>query len=105
MPAIARFLTVPVILLACASTQAGVVINEIFYRAPDDIQGLQWLELYNPEAKAIDLSGWKLTDGIRFDFPANTSIAANGFIVICQDTKRFREYYNVPVAGEFTKQL
>lgn len=35
-------------LLPLTATRAGVVINEVFYNAPDDPDDLQWIELHDP---------------------------------------------------------
>lgn len=50
-----------------------------------------WVELYNPNAEAVDLSGWGLTDGFPggdtpWAFPEGTGIAAGGYLVVwCSD--------------------
>lgn len=45
-----------------------------------------WIELYNPTAKAVDLTGWYLTDDpenlTRWRFPSGTRVAANGYLVV-----------------------
>lgn len=41
-------------------TTAKLFINEI-YPAPHTVEK-EWVELYNPNAAAVDLTGWKLTD-------------------------------------------
>lgn len=55
--------------LACTSlitaildspTPGDVVINEIFYHAPDDLTDLEYIELLNAAAESVDLSGWKI---------------------------------------------
>ncbi|HSH17692.1 MAG TPA: lamin tail domain-containing protein, partial [Verrucomicrobiae bacterium] len=96
-----------VLITACfhSPVHAGVVINEIFYHAPNDFDDLEWVELHNPDAQAVNLAGWKLTGGIEFNFPASTTIPANGFLVLSKDAKLFGEFYDVPVAGEFKKSL
>jgi hypothetical protein len=87
------------------TSHAGVVINEIFYNAPDDIPNLQWIELHNTGDKPADLAGWRLSKGLDFTFPQNSSIGAQGFVVICRDQKLFQEFYNAPVAGELKKSM
>jgi hypothetical protein len=76
------------LLLLCVFTgpaSAGVVINEIMYHAPEDLDGVQFIELHNANDSAIDLSGWRITKGLRHDFPFGTSIPADGYLVICKD--------------------
>src|SRR5438309_513582 len=85
--------------------QAQVVINEIFYHAPDDLADLQWVELYNTSEQAVNLSGWRLAKGIKFDFGPGATIPPHGYMVVCKDRQRFKEFYEAPVAGEFSRSL
>jgi len=92
------------LLFTCRSA-AGVVINEIFYHAPDELNDLQWIELHNPEAQSADISGWKLRGGVEFQFPPGTLLQPGGFLVVCRDEKLFKEFYDAAVAGRFRKSL
>ena len=58
---------------------AEVVINEIFYHAPDDLEDLEYVELFNSGAMKVDLSGWKLSKGVKFSFPKGTVLDAGQF--------------------------
>ncbi|HTD87757.1 MAG TPA: lamin tail domain-containing protein, partial [Candidatus Binatia bacterium] len=82
-----------------------VVINEIFYHAPDEIKQLEYIELHNSGDEAVDLSGWGFTKGVRFKFDPGMEIPAKGFLVLCRNKKRFSEFYNTPVAAEFKSKL
>src|SRR5437667_12856671 len=94
-----------VIVSSWISTDAGVVINEIFYHAPDDVEDLEYIELHNSGDQPVDLGGWAFTKGIQFQFARGTSIEANGFLVLCRNRERFKEFYDAPVAGVFTQAL
>src|SRR5579862_5315535 len=89
--------------LALATLQAygQVVINEIFYHAPDDIADLQWVELYNTSDQAVNLSGWRLGKAIKFEFGPGATLGAHSYTVVCKDKQRFQEFYKAPVTGEF----
>ena len=57
--------------------------NETF-AAPDG-GFYDWVELYNPTAQAMDLSGWGLSDradDVKFVFPAGSRIGAKGYLVV-----------------------
>ena len=67
-----------------------IVMNEIFSRGtsadPD------WIEIYNNSSAEVDISGYKIYDSGGFsgskpkmEFPAGTTIPANGFVVIVVD--------------------
>jgi len=60
---------------------------------PDPADGLfqDWIELYNPNATAVDLSGYRLTDDLatpaKWTIPAGTSIAPLSYLVIWADNE------------------
>lgn len=63
-----------------------VVINEV--QSKDPAGGPDWIELANPTAEALDISGLVLLDEKEKDpytIPTGTTIPANGFLVIYQD--------------------
>ena len=70
--------------------QSKIVMNEIYAMgtsaAPD------WIELYNPNTTAVDISGYKIYDvggqggtKPKKEIPAGTTISAKGFFVIVTD--------------------
>ncbi len=74
--------------------QTAVVINEIMASNTATItdengEYEDWIELFNNSNSAVNLSGWHLTDKAdnldKWEFPANTSIPANGYIIIWAD--------------------
>ena len=79
--------------LASAASPGDVVINELYMNTSDLFDGSEYFELYNTTGSAIDISGWVLTS-VEYDeicrehlqkFPAGTTIAANGYIIIVRD--------------------
>ena len=58
----------------------ALVINEI-HHSPVDDDTYEFLEIYNPGANAVDLSGFTLL-GVTFTFPPGSSIAAGEYIVV-----------------------
>jgi hypothetical protein len=81
----------------------GIVINEINYNAAADFNPGDWVELYNPGTKAVDISGWHYTDSDPahlFTFPAGTVLGADQYLVIAEDTTLFRSVFPA-VAGVF----
>src|SRR5688572_29326692 len=91
--------------LAGLWSPAQVVINEIFYNAPEDLDDLEYIELYNSGSEAVDLSGWSFTKGIKLKFPQGTRIEANSFLVLCRNRERFQEFYDAQVEGTFDQRL
>ena len=84
---------------------AGVVINEIFYHAPNDLDDSDYLELYNPDDRPVDLGGWKFTKGIHYEFPSGTRLEPKGFLVLCRSLEKFKENYGFPASGAFLEPL
>jgi len=76
-------------LLFFGPASAAVVINEILYHAPDDLDDLQFIELHNTGAAEVELSGWKLGREVNYEFPRGTKIAANGYLVVCKSLPLF----------------
>ncbi len=93
------------ILLFNGSVRADVVINEIMYHAPDDLDELQFVELHNTGDQAVDLSGWRFNRGIRFQFPDSARIEANGFVVLCKNPQLFKKFYGIDAGGTFDGSL
>jgi spore coat protein CotH len=64
--------------------------NDAIIEDPDEAGAFEdWVELYNPTTASIDLSGKYLTDDVsdptQWQFPAGSSIAAGGFLLIWAD--------------------
>src|SRR3954447_13248623 len=100
-----RCAAVLLLLALCCPAQAGVVINEVFYHAPEDLDAVQFVELHNTTDKAVDLSGWKLARGVKYVFPAKSTIDAGGYLVVCKDLKAFKKHYGFDAAGQFAGSL
>lgn len=73
------------------TSKPKVVINEIMYNPPDGSDH-EYLELYNPNNYAIDISGWKI-DGIGLTIPQGTVLPSNGYGLVVKNDVAFREHY------------
>lgn len=102
-----RLLLAAVGLSSLLSLPAGahVVINEIFYHAPQDLTELQWVELFNNGNEAVDLKGWSLAKGIKFHFPAGTRLAPGAFLVVSRNAAVFQQAYGKAPSAVFEKTL
>lgn len=72
-----------------------IVINEINYNSAVDFNPEDWIELYNPAAGTVAVSGWHLKDNNNndFTFPAGTTIAPHGFLIVCYDKTAFKVFF------------
>ena len=105
MPSKTLTLFLALFLFATTPTRAAVVINEIFYHAPEDLDELQWIELHNTADQPVDLAGWSIKE-LAYTFPKATPIAPNGYLVLAHDPKSFaRHYTTVTALGPTAKSL
>src|SRR4051794_24804012 len=72
-----------------------IIINEVMYHPL--VTGLdtaqEWIELYNPGAAPVNLTGWRLTNGVEFAFTPGTTIQPGGYLVVCANVATFRSIY------------
>ena len=66
----------------------GIVINEIHYHPASNNVHEEFIELHNTGNEAVNLDGWSLRRGVRFDFPKAT-LQAGGYLVVAADADRF----------------
>lgn len=65
-----------------------------------------WLELFNRGTNTVSLAGWKLRDGVDFDFAPNQTIPPGGYLVIAKDPAFLQSLYpGLNVLGPFSKSL
>ena len=88
-----------------------IVINEIRYQhAPQQGPYVQvpeeWIELYNRSNHSVDLTGWRIDEGIDFTFAAGTTIAAGQYLVVAKDAAALHaKYPAITVVGNFSGSL
>jgi len=94
--------SVSVASLAAELSDHSVIINEIQYHPASDDHGEEYIELYNDGATAVDLSGWRFSDGIAYTFPAGISIPPGGYVVVGHDPATVESVYDTSgVLGPF----
>jgi len=91
---------------APVSAPPRVVINEIHFHPFGDQEHLEeFVELFNPGAEDVDLSGWRLV-GTGFTFPNDTVIAGESFLVVCRNAEFIRLRFGIQNAiGDFSGKL
>lgn len=73
--------------------QGSVIISEIMHHPQSDRNAEQWFELYNTEDSPVDLSGWVVSEGCHFVFPAGTAIGARDYLVVAANSEIFSSLY------------
>ncbi|MCA9214599.1 MAG: lamin tail domain-containing protein, partial [Planctomycetales bacterium] len=83
-----------------------VVFNEVMYHPSDSGDQQEWIELYNQMAVDVDISGWKLTNGVEYEFPAATRIRGRSYLVVAADPELLAEQSGIGNAlGPFDGRL
>ncbi|HTD65517.1 MAG TPA: lamin tail domain-containing protein [Candidatus Limnocylindria bacterium] len=70
-----------------------IVINEIMYHPITEDDGDEFVEIYNRGPGAVNIGGWRFSDGIDFTFPTNTMIISNAYIIVAKNLVRLRSNY------------
>ena len=84
-------------------TPASVSFTELNYHPGDD-EDLEWLELHNPMALDMDLSGWSIEGGVRFAFDEGTVVPAGGYLVVAADPSRLEVDALGPYDGRLSNE-
>ncbi len=79
-----------------------VVINEIHYVEDDPTVHSEYIELHNPGAQPMDLSGCYFSEGISLVFPAGTVVAAGGYVVACEDPATVLSKWGLTGSGVYS---
>ena len=82
-----------------------IVINEIHYNGLNNAVHSDFVELFNFSDSPRDISGWSLSGGIDFTFPAATVIPAGAYLVIAQDPATIQTLWGAGALGPYSKSL
>ncbi len=86
-----------------AQATQNIVINEVEQNPPgdDNAPGAEWVELFNPLARSVNLSGWNViaTRGTprTIGLTANQSITAGGYLIVSHTAQWLNNEYEVVV--------
>jgi hypothetical protein len=81
-----------------AAVGTGVRINEINYHSAANYDTGDWIELFNSGEETVSLGGWSLTHaGGTYTVPSGTVLNAGAYLLLCEDTMRFRQWHAVQV--------
>ncbi len=79
-----------------------LAISEIHYNPDPTVNGGNWIELHNYGSKPLNLTNWSVKSKNhyeKFQFPNQTIIPSNGYLVVCEDTLLFKLHY--PTVSNF----
>ena len=65
-----------------------------------------WVEIFNRSSNAMNLTGWRLDEGIDYRFPSEKILSAGGYLIVAKDPAYMRSLYpGIDVVGPFTNKL
>lgn len=84
-----------------------LVVSEIYYNPPGNIETTEYVELMNTSTSILDLSNVNFTGGLTFAFPNNTLLAPGARILVVKDQAAFTAAFGsgLPVAGAYPTNL
>lgn len=98
-----------------------IVINEILYHSletpapsgggtvtlvPEQVESRTWIELVNKGGHEVDLSGWRLTKGVDFEFPDGTVLGPDAYVVVAKDAATLQSIHpDVRILGDLGGHL
>jgi len=105
-----QILALALLLIAVFSARADdkdIIINEIMYHPPNDLENLQYIELFNRGNTRVDISSWSFSKGVKYTFPTGTTVAPGAYVVVCRDIDAFVKTYGEEIValGNFSGRL
>ncbi len=71
-----------------------LLITQVFYDTPGTDSDEEWLEIYNPTANTVILTGYKIKDNTgSWDVPEGTSVAGKSYLIIARNESGFNSLY------------
>ncbi|MDB4669818.1 lamin tail domain-containing protein, partial [bacterium] len=85
---------------------AVVVFSEIHYHPAGDDYALEFVELHNLMAIDVDMSNWRLSGDVDFDFPEGTVLSPGDYLVVASNPAALQAETGYSSAlGPFTGSL
>ncbi len=81
-------------------SNAFVGFGPLEFRSAAGIPLEEWLSLTNPNAYAVDISGWRLEGGVRFTFKGGTVIPNRSTLYVSPNAAAFRARTTTPKGAE-----
>jgi hypothetical protein len=73
-----------------------IVINELMYDPISGNDDDQYIELYNKGTNLVSLANWQFTSGLTFNFPTNSTLGPDRYLVIARNlTNLLAKYPNL----------
>ncbi len=93
------------LLVGVASSNGAVIINEIHYNPDVKTEPAKFVEIYNTDTNAVDLSAWSFTSGINYTFPQGATLGGLQFALVGSNPAFLKTKYGAQAYGPFTGTL
>jgi hypothetical protein len=80
---------------------AQMVINELHYNPDLRTERVEFVELLNAGEQPVDVTGWRLSAGVNFTFPAVT-VPPGGFLVVAENPAALKARFGADALGPYT---
>lgn len=94
--------------LTPSSDRTPLIISEIMYN-PEDSAGsnsLEYIEIFNTDAVARDISGFRISGDVDYTFPPGTTMGFRSYVVVARDPGAVQQAYAINnVFGPFIGNL
>ncbi len=91
--------------LSVVAKVKGIVINEIHYNGQDNTVRNSFVEFYNNGDTAVNLTGWRVSGAVDYAFPANTTVAPGGYLVVAEDPATILSYWGKTALGPWLNSV
>ena len=92
-------------LIVQSGLHGQLVINEIHHSPDVKTEHVEFIELVNTNSAAVDLSGWRLSDGVAFHFTNGPIVPAGGFVLVAENPGHLQSKYGVAAFGPWIGKL
>lgn len=86
-------------------TLRRVAINEFHSDPEPSYEAVEFLELFNGGTEPVELSGWRISGGVDWTFPAQTIVEAGAYVVVAQDPALLKTKYGARAFGPWRGAL
>ena len=105
LPVTNRLFFLTALLSVAALANGSVAINEIYYKPADKTSPEEFVELHNRGPVAVNLAGWRFTQGIDYTFPQGTVLEPGGYLVVAEDPARLKAVFAAGALGPYSGRL
>ncbi|MDF7825235.1 lamin tail domain-containing protein [Pontiellaceae bacterium B12227] len=88
------------LLPAAQAASPNIQISHVEVTPVSGNQAEEYIELYNPNSTAVDLSGWSLSNAVTHVFRSGSVVLPNDYFYVSPDTGAFRSRSVSPKGGE-----